>query len=107
MMQNELNTAATAETTPGVVRFPLGQTFITRGALDALTEAGQSAAEFLRRHQRGDWGDLCREDKRENEFSVPRHLRILSKYHTAEGTPLYVITEADRSATTILRVDEY
>jgi hypothetical protein len=106
-MSANFTTTATVETTQPEVRFPLGRTFITRGALDALTEAGQSASEFLRRHQRGDWGDLGKEDKRENEYSVTRPLRILSKYHTTEDETLYVITEWDRSATTVLRVDEY
>lgn len=75
--------------------------------MDALTEAGQSAAESLSHHLRGDWGNLCGEGKRENEYSVSRPLRILRKYHIAEGEPPYVITEWDRSDKTILHVDEY
>jgi hypothetical protein len=72
-----------------------------------LEESAQEPYEFLRRHQSGDWGDLGREGQRENEFSVARALRILSMYHTMEGEALYVITEADRSATTILLPSEY
>lgn len=106
-MSANSTTTPTGETTQPDVRFSLGRTFITRGALDALAESQQSAAEFLRRHQRGDWGDLSREDKRENEYSLTRPLRILSKYHTTEGAALYAITEADRSATTLLLVSEY
>jgi len=106
-MQTKTTTADTTETTRSAARFPLGRTFITPAAQDAIREAGQLPLEFLLRHQSGDWGDLCDEDKRENEFSVTRALRILSKYHTAEGTPLYIITEADRSATTILLPTEY
>jgi hypothetical protein len=87
--------------------FPLGQVLLTPGAIEALSEAGQMPHEFLSRHRSGDWGDLCDEDKRENEFSINRALRILSKYHTSKGEALYVITEADRSATTILRPAEY
>jgi hypothetical protein len=87
--------------------FPLGQVLLTPGAIEALNEAGQLPHEFLSRHLSGDWGDLCDEDKRENEFSINRALRILSKYHTSKGEALYVITEADRSATTILRPAEY
>jgi len=87
--------------------FPLGQVLLTPGAIEALNEAGQLPHEFLSRHLSGDWGDLCDEDKRENEFSINRTLRILSKYHTSKGEALYIITEADRSATTILRPAEY
>lgn len=88
-------------------RFELGQLVATPGALDALTTAGQSPLSFLVRHQAGDWGDLDEEDKRENEFSVPRELRILSAYRTARGEKVWVITEADRGATTILLPSEY
>jgi hypothetical protein len=91
-------------TTP---RFPLGQTYVTPGAIEALSEAGQGAAEFLYRHQCGDWGDLGEEDKQENEFSVGKYLRIFSAYFTSKGVRLWVITEADRSVTTILLPSEY
>lgn len=106
-MSANLNTTANAETTAGAARFALGQTLITPGAQEAIREAGQLPLEFLMRHQSGDWGDLCGEDKQENEFSIGNDFRILSKYHTTEGTALYVITEADRSATTILLPNEY
>ncbi|WP_448620067.1 hypothetical protein [Geodermatophilus sp. URMC 65] len=62
--------------------------------------------KLLLRHVQGDWGDLDEEDKQENEFSVLRHLRILSAYKVGEGK-LWVITEADRSVTTILLPEEY
>ena len=88
-------------------RFQLGQLVATQGALSALEQAGQSPLDFIGRHQSGDWGDLREEDKRENEFSVDRYLRIFSAYHTAKGEKLWIITEADRSATTILLPSEY
>jgi hypothetical protein len=89
-------------------RFSLGRVVATPGALEALAEAGQSAIEFIRRHQAGDWGDcLPEEDKRENEFSVDKELRIYSAYHTARGVKLWIITEADRSVTTVLLPSEY
>jgi hypothetical protein len=88
-------------------RFPLGEVLITPGALEALSEAGQDAAVFLGRHNSGDWGDLSEEDKRENEFSVDKELRIFSAYNTVKDEQIWVITKADRSATTILLPSEY
>ncbi len=88
-------------------RFKLGQVVATPGALEALKEAGQDPSEFLRRHHSGDWGDLGSEDKQENELSLREGFRILSAYHTSQGVKLWLITEADRSATTILLPEEY
>ncbi|MFN8472278.1 MAG: hypothetical protein U0822_08820 [Anaerolineae bacterium] len=87
--------------------FELGQIVATPGALGALEEAGQHPAEFLGRHISGDWGELDDEDKAENELSVKRGFRILSAYHLKTGTKIYIITEADRSATTILLPEDY
>lgn len=106
-MSANLSTSTKAGTTAGAARFPLGQTLITPGAQEAIRDAGQLPLDFLLRHQLGDWGDLGKEDKRENEFSIANCFRILSKYHTTEGEALYIITEADRSATTILLPSEY
>jgi hypothetical protein len=88
-------------------RFPLGRIVATPGALRALEHTNQNPFEFLERHQAGDWGELCEEDKRENEFSVRNGFRILSSYRTRNGTKIWVITEADRSVTTLLRAHEY
>ena len=87
--------------------FSLGQVVATPGALAALQKAGQGPQDFLSRHVRGEWGDLCEEDRRENQFSLERGLRLLSSYRTLAGVKLYVITESDRSATTILLPEEY
>jgi hypothetical protein len=62
---------------------------------------------FLTRHAEGDWGELDPEDIRENEYSVAHGFRLLSSYTTAVGDKLWIITEADRSATTLLLPDEY
>src|SRR5678809_485853 len=94
------NHSTTTQTS--VTSFALGQTFITPGAEEALQIAGQTATEFLRRHMSGDWGELSDEDVRENEFSLKEGLRLLSAYQTGKGQKLWIITEADRSATTIL-----
>jgi len=87
--------------------FPLGRIVATPGAIDALRQANQWPDHFLNRHVTGDWGELENEDKAENEHSLQRGLRILSSYITAAGEKLWVITEADRSSTTLLRPEEY
>jgi hypothetical protein len=87
--------------------FPLGQVVATPGALAALEKAGQGLQEFLWRHVRGDWGDLCEEDRKENQFSMQRGFRLLSSYRTNALETVWLITEADRSVTTLLLPDEY
>jgi hypothetical protein len=87
--------------------FSLGQLVATPGALAALEKAGQGPLDFLSRHVHGDWGDVCEEDGRENQFSLERGFRLLSSYRTLADAKLYVITEADRSLTTILLPEEY
>ncbi len=87
--------------------FRLGQIVATPGALEALGSAGISAGELLARHAVGDWGDLTVEDARENDFSVEHGLRILSSYPLPTGAKLWIITESDRSATTLLLPEEY
>jgi hypothetical protein len=94
-------------TTTQPVSFPLGQLLTTPGALDAMTEAAQSPTEFLSRHARLEQGELCDEDHKENLFSVDKPLRIFSAFKTSRGVKLWIITEADRSATTILLPEEY
>ena len=87
--------------------FDLGQTVMTPGALEVLNEAGQLPGEFLGRHQSGDWGDLCEEDAQVNQEALENGLRIMSVYRTSNGSKIWVITEADRSATTLLLPEEY
>lgn len=88
-------------------KFSLGQQFITPGAAEALGKACQEAQEFVSRHQSGDWGEVCSEDAQENDFSLKEGFRLLSAYRTNLGEKLWVITEADRSATTVLLPSEY
>ena len=120
------NAMASSPTTPTIInsnsaRFPLGHIVATPGALKLLQETCFSAAALISRHVHGSWGDLCDKDRAENEFAVPRRLRILSCYRLVDGerlaaTPrdkrsalptLWIITEADRSVTTLLRPSEY
>jgi hypothetical protein len=88
-------------------KFALGQVVATQGALSALEEARQGPLDFVARHASGDWGDVCEEDRAENEFSLKNGLRLLSVYRTDKGEKLYVITEWDRSVTTVLLPEEY
>lgn len=92
---------------PIVTRFALGETYITPGAEEALMIAGQTAIEFLRRHMSRDFGELTDEDIQENELSLREGFRVLSAYSTSCGSRLWIITEADRSSTTVLTPAEY
>lgn len=87
--------------------FSLGKVVGTPGALQALEAAEQDPSELLTRHVTGDWGDLEDEDKEENELSVEKGFRIFSAYKLQSGVKVWVITEWDRSATTILLPEEY
>jgi hypothetical protein len=93
-------------------QFHLGQIVATPAALQAIQESRDHPAMFLRRHCHNDWGDLDEEDKRLNDRAVQDGSRILSAYHTSDGTRIWIITEAEdeqgeRAATTILLPQEY
>lgn len=86
-------------------RFPLGSLYSTPGALAALSK--QDIARGINRHWSCDWGDICAEDKQLNDESVDTGSRLFSAYHGQNKTKFWIITEADRSATTVLLPDEY
>lgn len=86
--------------------FPLGQIVATPGALDVLDRGAVNAAELLLRHQSGDWGIVPPEDAEENDHSVVNGNRILSSYPVGDDR-IWIITEADRSCTTLLLPEEY
>jgi len=88
-------------------RFSLGRVVATPGALSALEKAEQLPAAFLDRHVNGDWGDVTDADKQENEEAIDHGLRILSAYTTSAGDTIWILTEADRSVTTLLLPEEY
>lgn len=88
-------------------RFTLGQVMETPGAREALRTANHTPDEFLGRHLRGDWGNVPQDDKLENEFSLKNGFRLLSSYELRDGTTLWIITEADRSLTTLLLPSDY
>ncbi len=87
------------------IRVPLGRTLATSGVLEVTTAAERNIA--FTRHSHGDWGDVCKEDWHTNDQALRDGERLLSIYHTLNGTKFYIITEADRSATTILLPSEY
>jgi hypothetical protein len=101
------STESDTRTTPAPVRFQLGHIYATPGAIEALEESGESAQSFINRHARLERGELSQDDYRENLFSVDKHLRIFSAFKTVTGIRVWVITEADRSATTLLLPSEY
>jgi hypothetical protein len=84
----------------------LGKVVATPGALKLLMEAGGYPFDLLARHATGDWGDLCPFDLRQNEIALRDGLRVFSSYEVPAGR-VWIITEADRSITTILLPEEY
>lgn len=86
-------------------KFEMGRVVATAGAIEALDPADMATA--LNRHVLGDWGDLCAADREENELGLREGFRLMSTYRDRNGTRFWVITEADRSATTVLLPDEY
>ena len=87
--------------------FELGQMVMTPGAAETLRAAQQLPLEFLLRHKNGDWGELSEEDVRENEWSLENGARLFSAYQTRTDEKLWVITEWNRSVTTLLLPEEY
>ena len=85
-------------------RFPLGRLVITSNANARLTP--EEIADGIARHARGDWGDISAEDAAENDLSLREGFRLLSA-HGRGDRRFWVITEADRSATTVLLPEDY
>jgi hypothetical protein len=99
------------ETLTSKSRFELGKIVVTRGVMDAMVEKQSFAAFVCRsmaRHRRGDWGDnISSDDKFENELSLDQGFRLLSAYETRGLPRIWIITEADRSSTSVLFPGEY
>jgi hypothetical protein len=87
------------------VKVPLGRLLATNSAIETIPPNDIHAA--LRRHVTGDWGDLSEEDRLTNEFALIRGERLFSAYHSEAGVKYYVITEWDRSVTTVLLPEDY
>jgi hypothetical protein len=94
---------------PNTAKFPLGRIVSTPGALDTCTP--EYLRECLLRHIQGDWGVVSAEDAAENDLSLKQGFRLLSAYPIDPADPdkgnLWIITEADRGATTFLLPSEY
>ena len=86
-------------------KFNLGQVVITRAAKAALIP--EDVLKSLNRHELGDWGDVCAADHEENELSLREGFRLFSVYHDSAGRKFWIITEADRSATTVMLPEDY
>ena len=87
--------------------FEPGTLAATQSAFAAIERANQDVVDFFSRHVTGDWGEVSQEDRVENEVSLLNGYRLLSAYRTRLGERVWVLTEADRSMTTILLPEEY
>jgi hypothetical protein len=87
--------------------FPLGQTLATPGALETLETLGIEPSTLLDRHLSCDWSDMDAEDQKSNREALKNGSRVFSSYRLGDGVKIWVITEADRSCTTILLPSEY
>ena len=92
---------------PSFLKFPLGATVITPGAKAALQACALSPLRVLFLHQCGNWGEVCEEDRQANEQALIDGTRLLSVYPIQDDLRIWIITEADRSVTTILLPEEY
>ncbi len=86
-------------------KFPSGRIVTTANALNALSY--DDILSGLLRHLTGDWGDLGKDDWKENDLSLEKGFRLLSAYHTDNGVQFWIITEANRSSTTVLLPEGY
>lgn len=100
-------------TTQNKAKFKLGKTVITHGAIEALSNSNQLPDIFLKKHQYGEWGEICEEDADLNneavahEGSTDKQMRVVSVYKTNKNETIWIITEWDRSITTLLLPSEY
>jgi hypothetical protein len=99
--------ADTTSTQHETLPFELGELGVTRGAVDAAVGAGVRLVDLLLRHMSCDWGDLDTHDQAANAHALAAGERLLSNYPLGNGMDIWIITEADRSATTILLPAEY
>ena len=89
------------------INLPLGRLLSTPGAIEAMAKAGQDPLELINRHRTGDWGDVDAQDWAANDQAANAGERVLSAYTVQGGVRIWIISEADRAATTVLLPDEY
>jgi hypothetical protein len=92
-------------TTLPIAKFRLGKIISTPNALDQLTQ--EDILMGIQRHQAGDWGDMDEHGRDENELSLKLGMRLWSVYHAANGVKFWLITEGDRSHSTVLLPEDY
>ena len=85
---------------------PLGRVLAAAGAIEALVAARCDGSALIARHERGDWGDLDARDQAANAAALVQGRRVLSAYTLCAGVTLWIVTEADRSRTTLLLPSE-
>jgi hypothetical protein len=86
-------------------KFPLGKITVTPNVVDAFFAAHQTPHEFMARHRAGDWGEISQYEKAQNEHGLKDGLRILSAYRLKTGVKVWILTNAERTATSILLVE--
>ena len=102
-----MNTTHSMNSTPSGCLFAVGNVVATPGALDLLDRSATNAVELLQRHQHGDWGNVPPDDAEENLRAIQYGGRLLSSYTLNGNEKLWIITEADRSVTTLVLPQEY
>jgi hypothetical protein len=88
-----------------IALFRLGRIVATPNALNTLTQPDILTA--IQRHQAGDWGDVESDDRQANDRALTERTRLLSVYHSGQGRKFWLITEANRSVTTVLLPEDY
>ena len=104
---NDSSSASSQNAAVRLPLFPLGQVLATPGALELLQTYQLSPLSFIQRHVVGDWGDICVEDRQANADALQYGYRLMSVYAITPSDKLWIITEADRSSTTLLLPEEY
>ena len=88
-------------------KFRLGEVLVTTPLHEHCEKNNFSLLPYLIRHSQCDWGDLCQEDKESNNYALENGERLLSAYKLRDGEKIWIITEWDRSVTTILFPSDY
>ncbi|WP_341773247.1 type I restriction endonuclease subunit M [Comamonas aquatica] len=104
---NDSSSASLQNASVSLPLFPLGQVLATPGVLELLETYQLPPLSFIQRHVVGDWGDICAEDQQVNADALQYGYRLMSVYAITPTEKLWVITEADRSCTTLLLPEEY